>query len=286
MDLKQAYEKLGVPEGADMDEVEKKYDLLLRQADTRIRRDPSPEAKAHLEEINQAYRLIRDTHRQREIEAYEQEKYGKYGSGGKWVQKLEHFWEYYKFHLIGSIIGIIIVVTVAQTVIDNRREANLPPPDLEIMLFGDYRHADVEALETTLAEAMPELERIRVIHVPVSFNMELGYDYAMQQKAIVMLATERPHIFLVDEGTYQWLGTQGPFRDLEHMVRQVGADESLWVKGHTIELGDNVYGIDTTESAIWEHLRAPNSKKIITVSENHEFSPEIELFIRLALERM
>ena len=31
MDLKQAYEILG-PEGADLDEVERKYDMLLRRA--------------------------------------------------------------------------------------------------------------------------------------------------------------------------------------------------------------------------------------------------------------
>lgn len=283
MDLKQAYEILGLPEGADLDEVERKYDMLLRRADSRIRREPGPESQAYLDQINQAYRLIRDTHRQREIEEYEQARYG----NRKWIQKLEHFWEYYRFHLIGAVVGIIIIAMITQSIIENRREANQPPPDLEIMLFGDYRIADAEALEEALAEALPELERIRVIHVAVSFDMNLGYDPAMQQKAIVMLATERPHIYLVDESTFHWLGTQGPFQDLEPLVQRFGVSETLWVKGTTEEdPTERIYGIDTTDHEIWSSIRAPQAKKIVTVSVNHELSPEIELFIRYLLESL
>lgn len=276
MDFKQAYEALGLPENAEIDEVEKQYDLLLFKIHSRIKGHPDPETKEQLEQINKAYKRIKSAYNDEQIAKIEQERYGN-SKRSKTRQKVDHFWEYYKLHVIGGLIGLVLLILVTQTFIEGRREANLPPPDLEIMLFGNYQYADTEALEEEILAMFPEWERVKMILVSVSFDPESGQaDMAMQQRAVVMIATERPHLYLVDRASYDWLMPQGGFDPLNSSIQ---VSDDLFVYGQSFEDSEeHKYGIQAPDHEIWTLLQS-NEKPIIAASAHHGLTEEAKDFI-------
>ena len=103
-DLKQAYELLGLQEGADREEVEKRYFLLIRRTRTSKQRAEATgqadvSSSPSLEDVNHAYKLILAAEDQKTNEAFNVNAYGKYKKMAGSAAKVDHFFSYYKFHL-------------------------------------------------------------------------------------------------------------------------------------------------------------------------------------------
>lgn len=224
-DLKKQYEIMGLPEFADKEEVEKRYTLLLRRDRARQKLEAQDEASSQEEvldfdQITAAYKKILAYEDQKYTEAFNEQEYGKYKNLSGQAQKVDHFWRYYRFHTLGAIAAIALIIYGIVSFIDHQEEkkrlASLPPIDVSVMFMGTFGMQDnddkFERINEALLEAFPGWSRFdsNIIYVPRDEMNQMAY----LQKATVILATEIDDLYVMDEPMLQWVGQQGAFLDL------------------------------------------------------------------------
>lgn len=265
--LKQAYEQLGLPENASREEVEKRYSILARQARTRKQRQGSSAPESNddaFAAVTEAYRLILDLDNQQAVEQFNEKEYGKYKKYAGTVEKTDHFFRYYKFHLLGGILAVVLIIVGIQTFLNYKAEqerlANLPPVDLSVLFIGDFIQKgsdDLEVLGAALLAQFPEWKRtsVNMTFLPSQSQFE---DYALQQKAVLTLMTEKPDAFIMDRKTFAWLSSQSLLRNLDAEVESLFKSHlppDAAIKAKTPEdTAEHVYGIDLTSSPAVQKL--------------------------------
>jgi hypothetical protein len=298
-ELRKAYELLGLPENASRQDVEKRYDILLRQSKTQRRRQEDGEDTApgmDFTAINRAYRYILDHENQEAVEAITREQYAKYKGFAGTAQKLDHFFSYYKWHTLGviAVIGFLIYGTI--TYLDHREEqrrlALLPPEDLIGTFIGEFYQPDMETdpapIEAAVLTQFTDWQRVEFDMLSFSMNGGNQVDVAMLQKASITLATEKPDIYFLDAATYPWLTQSGVLLDLGAQAN--GAWKELLPPGAAImakadeEGPEGVYGIDVTNSALAKELPVIFDRLIISVRANAEHPEEALAFIERYLQ--
>ena len=231
MDLKEAYKILGVPESANREEVEKQYAVWVRK-DRALKRsqNKNPDEEFDFSKINEAYKTITK-------HFYELENADKPKRDPR-VEKLDHFWTYYKLHVLGAIILIIGAVYFINTLVENQREkerlAQLPPPAVTMMMFGDFFEPDTEKIEEAILAVQPEWERIVVATTYLPSEITTQYDIALQQKAVISLVTDRSDVYMIDQANMQNLVNQELFQPLdayeERLKESVGEDNLVYAR--------------------------------------------------------
>lgn len=283
MDLKTAYERLGLPEGASREMVEKRYDMLLRQ-ERRRRREAgdSGEENPEFTEITRAYRFILDQEEQQAVSELTEQQYGKYKQFAGLAEKFDHWFSYYKWHALGVILLLGLIAYGINSYIDHREEqkrlASLPPIDVEGMFLGQFYVPDgsseTEEIEAAMLGHLPEWQRIELMLLTFSLEARTELDIAMLQKASVMLATERPDIYILDSETYPWLAQTGILADLDELA--AGRLASLLPEGAAVkafggeEYGDHIYGIDLSDSPLIQELPMYHERFIVGIRRNSE----------------
>jgi len=220
MDLHEAYKILGVPENAGREEVEKQYDMWARKDRARKRSQTSrADDDFDFDRINEAYKTITR-------HFLEQEELGKPKRDPR-VEKLDHFWTYYKWHVIGGIIAILVICYFANIVIERQEEkkrlAQLPPASVSMMLFGDYFQPDLAQIESFVLSQKTDWQRIVVNHTYVPSAIQTRYDYNSQQKAVITLISDRSDVYVINRFNFQNLVNQGLFRPLDEYADRLRA---------------------------------------------------------------
>lgn len=298
LERKRAYETLGLQEDASKEEVEKRYDLLLRQDRARkIRNDKEDGIQDHPDfgEINRAYRLILQYEVQKTVTSINQEKYGKYKKYAGQAEKLDHFFSYYRWHLIGTIAVVAMIIYSIMTYVDYREEqarlAALPPLDLKATFIGQFYAQSgssngIETVEQAIAGQMPNWKRVEADLLTLNMSPGSQTDIAMQQKAIVQLASERPDVYIMDADTFKWIAqngvlinldaeAEGRFADLlpegAAVKAPIRSDElSLDEDEPPADLPEHVYGIDISSSPLAEQLPLAMKEMIVGIRADTE----------------
>ncbi|WP_424766826.1 J domain-containing protein [Paenibacillus sp. sgz302251] len=276
-ELKQAYQTMGLPEFAAKEEVEKRYTTLMRQARSRSKQQDqnAEDAEASFAKITQAYRLILEHEDRKVTEAFNEQEYGKYKNMAGKAQKMDHFWRYYKFHTIGAIAAVALIIYGIISFIDYRAEqerlANLPPVDLDVAFMGNFMLKEEapkdEPLENALLTAFPDWKRFvtKVTFVPQDDAAQFAY----LQKAVLELATEKPDVYIMDKSIFEWIGMQGILLKLDEAAE--GELQPLLKDGDALMLKteddtqEHVYGIDLGETAIVNDLPIYYQDMIIAI---------------------
>ncbi|MEK4249509.1 hypothetical protein [Paenibacillus sp. FSL W7-1287] len=284
-DIKKAYEELGLEPFASKGLVEQRYDQALRKHRARTKQaalgQTLPDDGFDFDKITAAYRAILDYETKQYTEAFEQEEYGKYKKMAGQAKKLDHFWRYYKIHTFVAIGLVIALIYGIVAFIDRQEEkrylASLPPIDLSISFIGNYFDTtDDKNFETTNEKFLtdfPEFQRVvtEMIYVPDDPSMQ----YAYLQKAMVMLMTETPDLYIADEAMKDWTFQQAGMyieldnvESLSHLV-----DSKYAVKGAVQEdnepIGpEHVYMIDLTESDLAKDLPIAHTKLLVGIRAN------------------
>lgn len=224
--LKQAYAVLGLPEDASKDAVDEKYFMLLKKG----RHDKSID----LDAVSKAYKLIVSHELEKAKAAYEEQHYR-----SPLRSKLDHYWHYYKWHAIGAVVLLIVIISLINTYLDKRAERialeNLPPAALEVLFFGQFFSESERIDAEPLLAHFPDWPRIevKVSYVPEEARSE--YDVAMQKRSVITLMTEKPDLFIVDRVNFDRLALQGAFLPLEEWFDVNTMDSSRIVKGQREE---------------------------------------------------
>ncbi|MBW4082671.1 hypothetical protein [Paenibacillus sp. S150] len=255
--LKQAYGRLGLPETVTREELNKRFDLLLKR-----RRSLTTEAEiAEYEADFQAIKFILDSRDQQEIQEAEDQRLAKYGSLAGGARKWERFMRLYKTHVIISIIAVIVLAFGGNALYNNWQHkkylATLPPVDAKIMFIGNFGVQDpdgkMDALNQAIIEEYPEWKRVdsSIVYLPKTGEGADTLDMNYMQKAVVELAANSPDILILDEATLQWIGGQDGFQNLEPILADgkiSGDDPRLkWgTVGESTE--EQLYAVDITDS--------------------------------------
>lgn len=278
-DIKQAYEELGLEPFVDKEEVEKRYSTLLRKERSRAKlgEEASNDPTFDFGKITEAYRAILDYETKQYTEAFEEKEYGKYKKMAGQAKKFDHFWRYYKVHTFISVLLVAALIYGVVVFMERQEEkrylASLPPIDVKVSFLGNfYNTSEDDSFTTTnhkLLADFPEFERFEtdMIYVPDDPSMQ----YAYLQKAFVMLMTEKPDIYIVDEAMMNWAGGQGVFTSLEDVASLNELKDTKYAVRATVMDGEEVvaedqfFTIDLSESALADELPIAFSKLYVGI---------------------
>lgn len=226
--LKQTYEILNLPEDITREELDRRFELLLK----RQRSNTTEGSTTSYEEEFRAYKFILDTLDQQEINEAEDQRFKKWGGLANVARKSENFFRLYKTHTIVSIIILLVVIFSGKAIYDRIQEkeylASLPPVDMKIMFLGNYEvkneKGEMDELNQAIIAQYPAWKRVEtsVSYLPMSGNSDGISDVSYMQRAMAMMAAEHPDIIIMDEPAFEWIGLQDGFQDLESVVSAGG----------------------------------------------------------------
>lgn len=280
-DLKQAYELLNLPEDITREELDKRFELLLK----RQRFSTTKGSSVSYEEEFRALKFILDALDQQEIDEAENKRFEKWGKLSGVARKWENFIRLYKMHTIISIIVLLVVIFGGNALYkqwqDKQYEASLPPVDVSIMFLGKYglldSAEDSEDLNNAIIAKYPEWKRVKtsVVYLTTTGSEEGGgmLDMSYMQRAMAMMAAESPDILIMDEATYEWIGLQDGFQNLEALVSSGGlaSDDKRLKHSVSQESGEElVTGIDITDTQFAADLPLHSVAMIAGVLTNED----------------
>ena len=249
--LIEAYKVLDLPPGAEREEVEKRYFLLLKKSKTERQTAAAPQIDVEL--ISRAYKTINNYELQQKAQKFEEQTY----AGSKSKRWIDNIWHLYKLQIVAALVILIMGGMMLNSYLDKRAEkialANLPPADLEVMFVGEYFHPDRVDLGSALLTVKPEWQRIQAM---LSYNPENPrdeFDIAAVQKNILNLMYEEPDLYIVDQYNFKLLVDQGFFMKLDDWQLDIEDNRKVVVQGKE-DTQPHMYGIDVSDSMLFKQL--------------------------------
>lgn len=293
-ELKKAYELLGLPESASRAELDREFDILIRKSRSRKPAESTASNEPDEYELKlKAYRTIVDYEEKKKIEELSRERYSKWGRFAGVAERNNDFFRIHKTKIMIGIISLIVVIIGITAIVNNleekRRIAALPPLDLSVMFIGSFMTDDSQggdgALEEAFSATMPDWQRTeaQLVYLPSMEGDVIGtHDIAFQQKAMALLSTERPDVYIVDEASLQWLMTSGLFMNLDEEAEGelkpfLKADSVVTARSEE-DTEDHIYGIRVKDSELVKQLALYPQDMIITIrvdSENKDKAIEL-----------
>jgi hypothetical protein len=270
--LKQAYERLNLPEDITREELNKRFDMHLKR-----RRSISNESDiAAYEEGFLSYKFILDSMDEREIQEAEDERLKKYGALSGAARKWENFFRLYKTHTIVSIIVLLALIFGGNMFYKQWQEkqylASLPPLDVTIMFMGNFESQDPKGkndeLNQEIIERYPAWNRVdtNIVYLPSTGTDATTLDMNYMQRAIAVLAADHPNILVMDEATFDWIGLQDGLLDLEPVITSAGlASDNVHLKRiKDKETGEEfITGLDITDTKFASDLSVNHAGTMI-----------------------
>ncbi|MEC0090131.1 hypothetical protein [Paenibacillus macquariensis] len=271
--LTQAYEYLDLPEDIRREELDRRFNLLLKR-----QRSNSDERDTTYEEEFRAFKFILDELDQREIMEAEDRRFAKWGRQANAARRVESFFRLYKIHTVISIIVLIVLVVGGNALYKNGQEkkylASLPPVDAKIMFLGNFASKDPkndnDELNKAIVKQYPAWKRVEasIVNLPSTGNSVDTLDMTYIQRAVVELAANTPDILIMDEVTLAWIGQQKGLQSLEEIVSDGKlASDDIRLKSLKDEGSgqDVVVGIDITDTSFASGLPINSLKMIVGV---------------------
>lgn len=281
-DIKDAYKVLGVSEGASKDEIVKRYDVLLkRHRMAQLGQAGNNDQDINLEEVSKAYNLLMgyDTG---EPVVYQPGKlnplYRKFNLDER---KVNNFFHYYKFHIIIAIVALIFSITTIRGCITR------VPNDFYLTIIGKIYVTDVEPLQQKLSESIPTIKEPGIDVLTMSEEDKGEQAYAMQMKAMAVIAAGDIDVFILDKVNFERYVNQGAFMSLDDLVEKLGIDKDK-NKEYIIKSESNpephLYGIDITNSSFFKDAKVVGKEKIAAIKFNAKHYDNAVEMLKLLLK--
>lgn len=259
-DLKQAYTILGLDETATDEQVEQRYTMLLlkNRSKTGAGEGQTGDSAPSMEDITKAYNRIKGAAIEEQVRLKEPKN--------KTLGKIGHIWEYYRWHILGSIAAVIVIFYTATSIIDSKSmERKIANADLQVTFFTDFLVDDAAPFEEKLTQQMPDWNYVHIVTQYAPTEPKDEYAMAMLQKAVVSMAADKPDMYIMDKNNYMKFAKQGAFTNLDESPSLASIPESKRLKAEN-ENGQAVWsGVDVTDSAAIKSLIAPKDAQKIAV---------------------
>lgn len=282
VELKEAYELLQVSEDATDEDIEKRYMIWIRRE--------KADASISIDEITKAYSIIR-RHRDYSFEGEKENE--------SFKAKASHFFYYYKVHTFGVIAVITLLISIGYTMYSNYQEkqelALLPDENVEIMFYGSYldplASADKDAeqmIERNILSIMPDWERISTTLNYHTFQTDSMTDVGTQQRSAVLLATEKPDLYILDEASFDMYVQSGMFQPLDEIADLIldEAFASSLVYGVVEnETEEQLLGLEIPDHSMLKNVETDESVKQIAAIRRDAENKENALDLLIALKQ-
>lgn len=299
MDIKAAYERLGLGEETTQEELDRGFDLLLKR-EKAAASSGNHETASSLGTDIEAYRTIFDYRAKQKLRQVEEERLKKWGKLSGTVGRSEDFFRINRGRIIAVIAAIAILIGVGSvvwnTVEERRREALLPPVDLNLVFLGTYQANDMdqesELMQQALLKAFPDWKRvkIRVLYLPSpDSNGGGGMDAANMQKAMAELVASYPDILVLDKNSLDWISGQDSLADLKDpklaQIYEAAVKKGTLVNAVNKQTGaEHAYGIDFTNTAFGKSLPMAHDGLIAGANPGKIDNPKVIEFLEKCAE--
>lgn len=268
MDIKMAYQILGLQEGATLEDVEKRFIILIKKQQTLryLEKDQHTIEQINSDQTNEAYTVLRayllnETNDENEISWKKSFK-----------KNFQHYFYYYKYHVLALLIVSILVISVINSIVDSKKQqdelANQPPVALTVTLFGAYINEDLSPLQNNLATMFSEWDRIEVdlLYSPTETSSQQDLGAVIKSQAI--LTQSSPDVLIVDTHHFDTLVSKGSFLNLDDIssdaLKIAGNDRLLYDQTED-DTTDHLYGINIADSAVFQGAGISGSEKIAVI---------------------
>ncbi|WP_438444229.1 hypothetical protein [Gorillibacterium sp. sgz5001074] len=261
LDMKKAYSTLGLDENATEEDVENRYALLLRKKRNRTDEEDRAAGEPTMSEITEAYNFIKGAAIEEEIKQKEPKS--------KTAARIGYIYEYYRWHIIGSILALVLIIYTASSVIDSRNEEKrIARADLKVTLFMDYQIQNPQPFEVKMLEGIKEWKDIHLVEQFAPMDPKDEYGMAMLQKAMISMAADKADLYIMDQGNFEKYGKQGAFLNLEN---QPALSATAKEKRRTLDIekeGTQWVGIEVSNSPALKSLNLPAGDRIAVIRIN------------------
>ncbi|WP_416148787.1 hypothetical protein ACM26V_21365 [Salipaludibacillus sp. HK11] len=272
MDLNKAYEIMDVDEDVTLEKLDEQYMLWIKIK--KAERDNEQENTRSidyidLDRITEAYQLIKNHILPKNTSHKESKNDVK--------AKIRHFFYYYKYHTIGVIILFYFFGVLMYNFIDHRIEqsrlANLPTPDIEILMLGDFHTENISPLEDSINRKFPEWEnvQINVEYFPSETLSETGH--VSMESLQVTLYDQEPDIYIMDQQHHDLLVDYDLFSPVTIQNNLKDKVEGDYMNFYEKDGENHLYGIDIARSEVLSEMDSTGNEKIASIrnhSPNHE----------------
>lgn len=286
LELSEAYEILGLTEGASRDDIEKKYGKLVRKytAD----KSGDTDSSEMLSKVNEAYnRLV--FHENELYEAAQPKKKPNpiYKLVGVDDKKASNFIHYHKWHFIIGALILVLVIYLGNSIF------NRHIPDITVEFIGEYaQKADDTALGQTIKEDItkniPEIKDVQVSMVSASAKVKNQQDAALNNKANLELVYGEGDVMIVDERFFTDAVANDLFMNLDNVIKDIKIDEKANENYKVLIEGKkshHQYGVDVGKSKIIKKSNVLGREYIAVIKKGCKHEDSAKKLIRLLLEK-
>lgn len=280
--LKEAREILGVSEDSTRYDIETKYNIIMKKYQfLKSEGKLDEKLKADFENSTLAYRILMGY----EVDEPKIEKEDTcidkaFKKAGLDRKKVDNFLHYYKFHIIFTVLALIIIGVAVKSIVFRVE------PDISVGLIGEVNTAEFETLGEKIKENVPEIKEIAFDSATFTNRYADPQEYANVSKIMVLLSASDTNIYIMNKFAYDSYANNGPFMPLEDIAKDLNIDvtKSEYLKTRVVEewedpkLGQKerkvikyrdseprLYGIDVTDSEFFKGMNVIGPEKILVI---------------------
>ncbi|AUS98155.1 hypothetical protein CDQ84_10560 [Clostridium thermosuccinogenes] len=289
-EAKNNYEILGLKQGATREEIEKKYDILLKAYRAKkISGELSEEDEKEWNAITEAYRELveyksKSAMKPEPISPFHEKVNKLIRKMGMDDKKVNNFFHYHSKHIL---IGIIVLIVLAVSI---RSCVTAVQPDFNIVFIGEFFMNDTEAMAEKIKTGVPDIKEpgIQIMTISKSGDAENAQmDYAARMKIMAMMGTAEIDVMILDKTQFEIYGKQEALMDLQSFVEEAQISDEL-TKDCWLEIEEtkevHLYGIDVSESEFFKDLNLFGEEKIAAIAANTQNYDKAVKVIELLLE--
>ncbi|HHW49442.1 MAG TPA: hypothetical protein GXX14_12620 [Clostridiaceae bacterium] len=281
MEKKEAYQILGLSEGASKEQIQKKYNVLIKRYRMSSSDSGEKSPEIDMERVDMAYNLLMGYIVEEPSESRPYKPNPILQKMGVDEKKAKNFLYYYKFHIIGAIILVILAVFFIKDVVFR------VPSDLDAAFVGEIYYSDTELFKQNVMSKMPELREMSIDAAIFAEGMDAQMEYAMNMKTVVLFGGGTVDIFLLDKASYEKFGSQGAFENLDNIAGKLKIDEEkskdLLLKTEE-DPEEHLYGIDVSDSKLLKESGIIGERIIAAIRVNAKHHENALRMLELLLE--
>lgn len=202
-------------------EMEKRYELMARRVHSKLLHGTLTDLEeVEFRKIDRSYKEWLESERARKLEAYRQERYGRFRTFSGLAEKIDEFLYYYKYHvLLLTLLGIMLVLGMKSYAFFRDMEmqaAARPAPDLTVLVVGDFADPPSNpAIQEALQQQLPSLSQIEVKSLSIPVTPTNEREAARAERGAMVLLSEQPDVYLVEQNHFIKLLQLGYVEKLE-----------------------------------------------------------------------
>lgn len=196
-------------------------------------------------------------------------------------EKIEHIWEYYKFHIIATAVGVFFVIQLLVLIFGPKP----PKPLANVVIMGRYIHDDEKIDEfTNQIENIidgGEIGKVELNMFPVDWSQSSQLTMAMEQKLMLMMQAKEIDVLIVEKEKFDAYTANNDYSgfvaldEIEELKEILESNKNNLIQNNHNE--NKVYGISTINNIKLQELGV-GSNFIISIpmiSENRDHAVKV-----------